>query len=477
MNRPQDKKNHFYLVKSIGFTLIDSSICKFEFIFSFAWIFAMSALHCAISDKSTFNPIAPSAPIVEITKGNIQQIDKCAGNSKQRGLTPANSTLHKMDEFLPGHKIRGTALEIAQIKPSLVIGSGNFFQFDLKTNRLISSYPLFLLLRELVTLGELDFRALKAQTLHELDDILQKSQSASGGLMRKKGTERWHMRDLPKIDSKRAFFDQTFKELGFLPQELKSNFVSVDHCIVFGARAECMQMRIDQTLKAFEEGVKVIDRIFLLSSNRPLLEDEIAYVMLKRQKLEANYRKLKGKKLAKPETFTEASAMKFLWDIATFSKPSLQKRANLICSSAIRCGATRITTAETLNDWLQKSRGDRSRSFFCFVEQPFFRLADQLHWSILINQVVSKKDLIKRVQSFNFHCKTGAISPKFSSCVVLDEIARNVHQVIERLDFCQKLDRASESFARPILTKSMISRHSLDQVLNNDLHRAKPLLY
>ena len=112
---------------------------------------------------------------------------------------------------------------------------------------------------------ELDCKALTVNSLYDLNSILQQSQGVRGGLLRKEGTERWHLDDNPK-QKYRQTFDVLLQQLGFvLPKSIDCKMI-VDHCIIFGARAERMETRIIETLGYLKKKLEVTGHIFLLGS-------------------------------------------------------------------------------------------------------------------------------------------------------------------------------------------------------------------
>ncbi|MBA2728983.1 MAG: hypothetical protein H0U49_12530, partial [Parachlamydiaceae bacterium] len=147
------------------------------------------------------------------------------------------------------HSTSAVTERILSLDPQLLFGESNLFNYDPINHTIVLSSPFKILLTLLVQLEALDSRALTAQSLFELKTILQQPQGIRGGLLRKAGTERWHLDDNPNMQKYNDIFDILFQHLGFvLPKSIDSE-MTVDHCIIFGATTERMETRIIDTLE------------------------------------------------------------------------------------------------------------------------------------------------------------------------------------------------------------------------------------
>src|ERR1700738_2799477 len=135
------------------------------------------------------------------------------------------------------HKLSSITKEIIQLNPRLLLGESNLFDYDPINHYLILTPPFQTLLTLLVQLGELDDKALTANSLYELNSILQQPQWIQGGLLRKEGTERWQLEDNPIKQKYRQILDILLQRLGFVFPKILDGEMTVNHCIIFGARA------------------------------------------------------------------------------------------------------------------------------------------------------------------------------------------------------------------------------------------------
>lgn len=345
------------------------------------------------------------------------------------------------------HKLSSTTEKIIQLNPRLLLGESNLFNYD-STSRTIVLSPSFKdLLKLLVQLGELDCKALTANSLYDLNSILQQSQGVQGGLLRKEGTERWYLDDNPTKQKYRQTFDALLHPLGFvLPKSINSE-MTVDHCIIFGAHTERMETRIIETLSYLKSNLKVSGHIFLLGSNRKLIQAEIEHLKSKLEKLEETQRIYWNEVLNDPEQSSEANAFVFLWKCIVPQEMQTLLEDKLVGIKSTRIGHSyngqqghRATTEITIEDWLAFYHAKEPQAVFAIAEQPYIRLADQLRLTVLSKgKKASTDELVERIKNTTFYFA----SPKPSSSplisVILDEIGRTVYRTVDTLKYLEGL--------------------------------------
>lgn len=345
------------------------------------------------------------------------------------------------------HKLSPTTEKIIQLNPRLLLGESNLFNYDSTNHTIVLSSSFKDLLKLLVQLDELDSKALTANSLYDLNSILQQSQGVHGGLLRKEGTERWHLDDNPTKQKHRQTFDTLLQQLGFvLPQSIDSE-ITVDHSIIFGARTERMETRIIETLSYLKSNLKVRGHIFLLGSNRKLIPAEIEHLKSKLEKLEETQRIYWNEVLNDPEQSTEANAFVLLWKCLVPQEMQTLLEDKLVGIKSTRIGYSyngqqghRATTEVTIEDWMAFYNAKEPQAVFALAEQPYIRLADQLRLTVLSKgKKASTDELIERIKNTTFYFA----SPKPSSSplisVILDEIGRNVYRTADTLKYLEGL--------------------------------------
>jgi hypothetical protein len=304
------------------------------------------------------------------------------------------------------------------------------------------------LLKLLVQLEELDCKALTANSLYDLNSILQQFQGVRGGLLRKDGTERWDLNDNFNLQKYRQILDAILQQLGFVfPQSIDSE-MSVDHCIIFGSTVEGMETRIIETLGYLKKNLKVTGHIFLLGSHRKLIQSEIDYLKLMLEKLEESQRIYWSEVFCDPQQSTEANAFVFLWKCLVPQKMQTFLEDKLVCIKSTRIGNSynreqghRVTTEVTVEDWMSYYKAGEIQAVFAVTEQPYIRLADQLRFTLLSKGKKAKTDeLIERIKStiFYFASPNSISSPLLSE--ILDEIGRNVYRTADTLKYFESLE-------------------------------------
>lgn len=341
-----------------------------------------------------------------------------------------------------------TIEKIIQLNPSILLGESKLFNYDSTSHAIVLSPSFQDLLKLLVKLDELDCNALTAHTINDLNKILQQPQGIRGGLMRKEGTERWHLDDNPTKQEHRQTFDRLFQQLGFvLPKSIDSE-MKVDHCIIFGARVERMETRITETLGYLKKNLKVTEHIFLLGSDRKLIQTEIEHLKPKLNKLEESQRTYWSEVFNDPEQSTEANAFAFLWRCIIPQEMQTVLEEKLVGINSTRIGNSyngqqghRVTTEVTIQDWMSYYKDDEPQVVFAIAEQPYIRLTDQLRMSLLSKSKKATADeLVKRINNTIFYFAFPNLSSNPLISVILDEIARNVYRTADTLKYLESLD-------------------------------------
>ncbi|WP_075883648.1 hypothetical protein [Candidatus Protochlamydia sp. W-9] len=346
------------------------------------------------------------------------------------------------------HKLSSTTEKIIQLNPRLLLGESNLFNYDPTNHALVLAPQFQSLLTLLIQLDELDCKALTANTLYDLNSILQQVQGNRGGLLRKEGTERWHLEDNPTKQKCSQTFNVLLQQLGFVfPKSLDSE-MTVDHCIVFGARTERMETRIIETLVYLQNNLKVTGHIFLLGSNRKLIQAEIEHLKSKLEKLEESQRNYWSEVFNDPEQTTEANAFVFLWKCIVPQQMQTLLEDKIVGIKSTRIGNSyieqfghRATTEITIEDWMTFYKAEEPQAIFALAEQPYIRLADQLKFTVLSKGKKANTDeLIKRIKNttFYFAFPNSSFSPLIS--VMLDEIGRNVYRISDTLKYLESLE-------------------------------------
>lgn len=346
------------------------------------------------------------------------------------------------------YPLSSTTKELIRLNPRLFLGESNLFNYDPINHTIALATPFQHLLTLLVQLGELDHKALTANSLYELNAILQHSQGEGGGLLRKEKTERWELKDNSIQQKYGPAFDRLLQQLGFVfPRSIEGE-VAVDHCIIFGARTEHMETRIMETLAYLKNHLQLNGHIFLLGSNRKLIPSEIEHLHSKLKTLDESQRVQWREVFSDPEHCNEANAFVFLWKCIVPHETQALFDDKVVCIHSTRIGNSyheqfghRVTTEITIEDWMNFYHAEQLQAIFALVEQPYIRLADQLRFTLLSKgKKASKEDLMERIEktTFYFAYPTPSASPPIS--LVLDEIGRHVYRLVETLKYLESLD-------------------------------------
>lgn len=366
----------------------------------------------------------------------------------QMQVAPTQSEIHyHVQEPGAAHKMSSTVAKIVRLDPKLVLGESNLFKYDPTDERIVLSSPFQNLLKTLVELNELDNRVLAAKTLNDLNAILQQPQAEGGGLLRKAGTERWHLEDNPTKIKYRQTFEQLLQQLGFYFPKSIDLQMSIDHCIIFGATAQRMENRIIETVNYLKSKLTVTGHVFLLGSNRKLTPEEVHYLKSKIEQLEESKRDYWNHVFHDPEQSTEANAFVFLWECTVPHEVQVKLQDKLIGINSTRIGSSyketsghRVTTEVTTADWQAYFKENEPQAIFAIAEQPYIRLLDQLRVSVLTKgKRASREELTDRISRAIFYFASPSPNSYPLMSVVFDEIARNVYRVTDTLKYLESL--------------------------------------
>lgn len=341
------------------------------------------------------------------------------------------------------HKVSSTVHKIINLCPKCVLGESTLFNYDSFNQQIVLSSPFQNLLKLLVELSELDHKALTVNSLNELSAILQQPQGPSGGLLRQPGKERWELEDNLTKQVYRKHFEELLCQLGFISPKLLDSQMTVDHCILFGARTERMETRIIQTIAYLKDNLRVTGQIFLLGSNRKLISEEIDH--LKRM-FKGNLKEFQAEYwsniLEDKEQATESNAFMCLWECLVPEEIQIELKNKLIAINSTRFGnGHRATTEVTVEDWVSLYNEDVPQAIFALAEQPYLRIADQLRFTVLTKgKKANENELIERIKNTTFYFATPTPNslPKIS--IFLDEIARNVYRLTDTLKYFESLN-------------------------------------
>lgn len=362
-------------------------------------------------------------------------------------IPPVKSEIHcNIQNFV--HTVSASTDKVMKLNPKLILGSSFLFDYN-HDNKVITLSDAFKdLLKLLVALKELDPKILEASNLFELNEILQKPQGPGGGMLRKEGTERWHMNDATVLVENYAILENLFEKLGFSnPREITSP-LTVRHCILFGARAERMEKRINETVRYLNANLSVTDHLFLLGSKRKLIPEELKFLQEKLNKLEDPSEKIFWTEtFENPAESHEANAYMFLWKYLVPKNLQIQYNGKLVGIHATRIGSSynvdqghRPTTEITSEDWTTYYVESQFQTIFALVEQPYVRLSDQLRMTVLTDKEKAPWNaLIERINRTVFYFVMPATSTRCLKCVVFDEIGRHVYRTVKTLKYLDTL--------------------------------------
>jgi hypothetical protein len=348
---------------------------------------------------------------------------------------------YQVQEQVLKHKLSLKAEKIMQLNPKFILGELNLFEYD-SENQIVLNSSFQNLLKLLVLIEELDPKALTANSLEDLNSIIQQPQGFRGGLLRKEEMERWHLKDNPNLQKHRDIFDVLLQPLGFVIPKAIEERMTVDHCIIFGADTETMETRIIETLNYLKNNLTVTGHIFLLGSNRKLNQDEKEHLNFKLEKLEENERNYWNDS----EFCTEANAFTFLWKclVPKEMQALLEDRCMLINSTRVGQSYSgqrgqRATTETTIEDWMVFYRTDEVQSIFAITELPYLRLADHLRATVLSKgKQAHLEELKERIKNTTFYFAIPEPNSSPLLSVILDEIARNVYRTIDTIKYLEE---------------------------------------
>jgi hypothetical protein len=360
---------------------------------------------------------------------------------------------HIQEQILK-HEISSTTEKIIQLNRRLLLGESNLFDYDPTSHAIVLSLPFRNLLELLVQLDELNCKALTAKSLYDLNLILQQHQGFQGGLLRKEATERWHLDDNPTKQKHYQTFDALLQELGFVLSKSVDCEMPIDHCIIFGGRAERMETRIIETLD-YLKNLKATGHIFLLGSNRKLIQPEIDHLKPKLEKLDESQIIYWNEVFNDPEQSTEANAFVFLWKCIVPQEMQTLLEDKLISIKSTRIGNSyngqqghRVTTEVTVEDLLAFcEKTVEPKVIFAVAGKPYIRLADQLRFTVLSKGKKAKTDeLIERIKNITFYFASPNSNSSPLISVILDEIGRNVYRTVDTLKYLESLEQINFMF-------------------------------
>ena len=361
---------------------------------------------------------------------------------------PTTELHYTVQEASFEHSVSPKIEEIIKLTPRLLFGTVNFFEYNETKHAIVLTPAFHFLLKYLVQIHELNPDVLKATTLSELNNLLQKPQGFEGGLLRKEGTERWELKDSLLRIKFRPRLETLFEQIGLLKTYAPSLPLTVDHCVLFGANCTRMEKRIKDTVAYLDNNLEVNSYIYLLGSNRKLIPDELELITLKREALSDSQRNYWKKHFEDPANQTEADGFLFLWKALVPEALQKKYRDKLILIQSTRlqesCGqaSPRPNTESTVLDWNAYYQEGKKQSVFALVEHPFSRLIDQFQTTVLTKGKKASRDLlIERIMNttFSFAVTDAPLVPLVS--ITLDEIARNVYRMTDTLHYLESLER------------------------------------
>lgn len=340
-----------------------------------------------------------------------------------------------------------TASKLSRLSPELVIGRSQLFILNHDDHTITLSDPFKALLNLLIELGTLKITS-NCETLEGLNAVLQQPQG-EGGLLRKPGTERWHITDHPLWESKKDELEFLLAQLGFVNPRPCEKPLAVQHGIIFGALAQRMAVRIEETVKLISQGAVKVEKLFLLGSKRPLESAEKEFLTTHLENVANPALKSHWEMIfEQTDACTEANAFVCLWDCLVTDKLKERLSGTKIIpvqSTAIgfsyhETGGHRTTTDVSTADWTMHYEDDKPQGIFALIEQPYGRLIDVLAGNVITNAKKATGDLImQRLANTTFHLEI--IQPRQTPLmgVRLDEIARNVYCTLGMVKYVETL--------------------------------------
>ncbi|AXK60704.1 hypothetical protein [Candidatus Chromulinivorax destructor] len=238
-----------------------------------------------------------------------------------------------------------------------------------------------------------------------LASIVQATQKADSGWMRKEGCERWDIVDT-NVANQNDFFD-LFHKL-HLVDEIVPQQQQYDYVLLMGAAYDRIASRLQYAIQLCKQGVR-FDNVVILSGARPLTDAEITA-------LQRDY----NFKDSAAVPATEAELMQFVYD--TIKKPENMDHIPVVLINApmkiTKNGAlARPTTGDTVIEWMKLNPVVGS----CLVisNQPY---------------VCYQDSVAKTLLPHDFTVETvGEKSHDVTIGIYLDTLARNLYQEKIRL--------------------------------------------
>ena len=343
----------------------------------------------------------------------------------------------KFEQTLPPY-----VYEVMDINPKIILGSSGLFEYDPLNHTIKLSSCTIKLFERLAKLKAISSEVLNAHCLKDLNLALQVP-FGDGGLIRKSGVERWHLKDSPALIKHRSEILHLINQIGFNHIHTLKDHHLVNHCIIFGGTAARIKKRILETLSYLKTQVSVSDKIFLLGSNRKLTQNELEHINKYLSKWDDPQKNEWVEKFSHLNEQTEANSLVFLWKFLTPIDLQHQYNDQITLLNSTRYGASydntkghRATTITTIEDLLSYIDKEAKQSFFAVCEQPYTRVFDQLMFTILTNKrTLTNDQIIKKYQNTDFLFVTTKRNPDILILTILDEIARNVYTINQNYNF------------------------------------------
>lgn len=349
-------------------------------------------------------------------------------------------------QFLCNQQLTETAKKVVVASKGAILGMHNLVNFDSDRGMLTLSDPFKSFLSLFVEAGVLSAKVFEACSLDELNAILQLSQG-EGGFMRPKGAERWDLTDNETLVQRADVISDLQAKMGFSDPQALLEKISVDHCIVFGARVSRMIARLKATADYLKKNVRVTGNITLSGSNRLLISDEITDLYKQIEGLGEERKAFWTKAFASPENRTEAKAFTCLWECIVPKDLQERLQSHLSTIESTRAGSshegakgTRVTTAVAAEDWIKEHLvQDRPQSVFAVVEQPYVRVPMQFQAKAYSTGTSSVEELLEKINNIRFHFVT-VPPPAFPGALVfIDEVARNIFVLTRTITWLESL--------------------------------------
>lgn len=332
--------------------------------------------------------------------------------------------------------------------PQLLFGDVLLFEYDSERGVISLSPASYDLLKLLVNINELNPAVLKTSSLHELNRLLQQPQGDNGGLVRKPGTERWHLQDSANLKHHHDDLYRLFERLGLMSPKAIDYPVSADHCIIFSALVQRMEKRIEETVSYLKQYVEVKEHLYLLGSTRPLLDQEISFLQSRIELLSDDRQEYWKGVFANKETAIESQALECLWECLAPKDIQEGLKNKLVVITSTRVGYSyrqyeghRPTTESTTEDWTSFYHEGKPQTIFAVIEAPYIRMTNQLRASVLTDsRKATKEVLLNRIAHTRFYFAYPFLGTTPLLSLVLDEIGRNVYHIVDMLDYLESLE-------------------------------------